>query len=96
MRLTAEQQARVFAEYGVCVNEACDRCGKFLAEVRWIRKDKQETYCSQLCRDNGVSKSVNDGKCGYCGLKLPSDHRRDAQYCDRTCRQYAYLARKAA
>ena len=96
LRLTAEQQARTFASFGCCVNEACDRCGEVLAEVRWTRKDRPETYCSQLCRDNGLPKLVNDGKCRYCGLTLPSDRRRGAQYCDRTCRQYAYLARKVA
>ncbi len=51
MRLTAEQQARCFAEHGVCANEACDKCGRVLAEVRWTRRDMPETYCSQLCRD---------------------------------------------
>jgi len=97
MRLTAKQKAKIFAEHGVCVNEACDRCGRVLAEVRWTRKDRPETYCSQQCRENRMLKPVNnEGKCRHCGLKLPSDRGNRTRYCDRTCRQYAYLARKVA
>jgi phage FluMu protein Com len=44
MKLTAEQQARALAVHGVCANEACDKCGKVLAEVRYTRKDTPETY----------------------------------------------------
>ncbi len=95
MMLTAEQQASVFEAHGVCVNEACDKCGKVLAEVRWTRKDMPEACCSRLCRDNKASKPVTEGKCRHCGLKLPSGQRKRARYCDRTCRQNAYLARKS-
>ena len=92
MKLTAELQAKVFAVYGVCANEACDKCSRVLGEVRWTRKDEPETYCSQTCRDN---KPVASGTCLHCMLPLPKDHSPLSRYCDRTCRQNAYMLRKA-
>jgi hypothetical protein len=82
MRLTAEQQAAVFAAYDIWVNEACDRCTRLLAEVRWTRKDQEETYCSQLCRD-GVARLK--GRCEGCGVDL-AGKRRGARWCSDTCR----------
>ena len=82
MRLTAEQQATIIAVYGVYANEACDKCGKVLAEVRWTRRDMPETYCSQLCR-NGVVR-IN-GRCDGCGVELIGK-RRGARWCSDTCR----------
>ena len=82
MRLTAEQQARVFTEHGVCANEACDKCRKVLAEIRWTRKDMPEVYCSRLCRD-GVERVK--GRCHGCGVDL-AGKRRGARWCSDTCR----------
>jgi hypothetical protein len=82
MRLTVELQVKALEKYRVCVNEACDRCGKALAEVRWTRIDMPETYCSRLCRD-GV-KRVN-GRCDGCGVDL-AGMRRGARWCSDTCR----------
>ena len=82
MRLTAEQQAAVFAAYDIWVNEACDRCTRFLAEVRWTREDMPETYCSRLCRD-GVARLK--GRCDGCGVDL-AGKRRGARWCSDTCR----------
>jgi hypothetical protein len=82
MRLTAEQQARAFAAYGVCANQACDGCGKVLAEVRWTRRDLPETYCSRLCRD-GIER--RNGQCSGCGVDL-AGKRRGARWCSDTCR----------
>src|SRR5260370_26337474 len=82
MRLTAEQQARALAVHGVCANEACDKCGKVLAEVRCTRKDMPETYCSRLCRD-GVGRLK--GRCDGCGVDL-AGKRRGARWCSDSCR----------
>jgi hypothetical protein len=82
MRLTAEQQARVFATHGVCANQACDKCGKVLAEIRWTRRDMPETYCSRLCRD-GIQRL--NGQCAGCSVDL-SGKRRGARWCSDTCR----------
>jgi hypothetical protein len=82
MRLSAEQQAKVFAKHGVCANEACDRCTKVLSEVRYTRKDMPETYCSRLCRD-GVERLK--GRCDGCRVDL-AGKRRGARWCSDTCR----------
>jgi len=82
MRLTAEQQKVLLAKYGICANEACDRCHKILAEVRWTRKDMPETYCSRLCRD-GVERAK--GRCDGCGVDL-AGKRRGARWCSDSCR----------
>jgi len=82
MKLTAEQTKRAFELYGVWLNEACDRCGKLLTEVRYTRKDKPETYCSRLCRD-GVARFW--GCCDGCGVDL-AGKRRGARWCSDTCR----------
>jgi len=82
MRLSAEEQAKVFAEHGVCANEACDRCTKVLAEVRYTRKDRPETYCARLCRD-GVERLK--ARCDGCGVDL-AGKRRGARWCSDTCR----------
>jgi hypothetical protein len=37
MRLTADQQKVLLAKYGVCANDACDKCGKGLCEFRESR-----------------------------------------------------------
>jgi len=82
MKLTAEQRAKVLTERGVCANEACDKCGRVLAEVRWTRRDLPETYCSQQCRD-GVQPAK--GRCNGCGVEL-TGKRRGARWCSDTCR----------
>jgi hypothetical protein len=82
MRLTPEQQAQAFAAYGVRANQACDRCGKVLAEIHWTRRDMPETYCSRLCRD-GVERT--NGRCSGCCVDL-FGKRRGARWCSDTCR----------
>src|SRR5258707_3135953 len=82
MRLTVEQQAKVLAKHGVWVKEACDRCTKLLAEVRWTRKDLPEAYCSQLCRDGFIQLK---GRCDGCGVELEGK-RRGARWCSDACR----------
>src|SRR6267154_907625 len=72
----------LLARYGICPNEACDKCGKMLGEVRWTRKDMPETFCSQFCRD-GVER-IN-GRCDGCGVDL-AGKRRGARWCSDTCR----------
>jgi hypothetical protein len=82
MKLTAELTRRAFELYGVWLNEACDRCGKLLREVRYTRKDEPETYCSRLCRD-GVDR--RKGFCDGCGVDL-AGKRRGARWCSDACR----------
>jgi len=68
LKLHPEQRADVFGAYGVCVNEACDRCTETAgAKFGWTRKDRPETYCSLQCRGNKVSMPVIEGRCDHCG-----------------------------
>ena len=51
MKITTEQQQAVRDKYGVFVNEACDKCGRLLGEIRFTIKDQPGEWCSRLCRD---------------------------------------------
>jgi hypothetical protein len=51
MKLTGEQQLQIRESHGVCGNEACDKCGQVLAEVRFTVKDQPGEWCARLCRD---------------------------------------------
>lgn len=50
MKLSAEQQHALRQEHGICANEACDGCGKFLGSVRYTVKDDPRAFCSDECR----------------------------------------------
>jgi len=56
MKLNTEQRNKVREEHGICCNEACDRCGKMLNEVRWTRRGESGEWCSRECRD-GLEKA---------------------------------------
>ena len=51
MKLTEEQSRELFRRTGNYLKEACDRCGKPLAEVRYTRRGEPGEWCSELCRD---------------------------------------------
>jgi hypothetical protein len=54
MKLSREQSERLLREHGICVTEACDRCGQLLGSARWTRKGEPGEWCSAACRD-GIS-----------------------------------------
>lgn len=85
MKLTSEQQKQIRDKHGICVNEACDRCGHVLAEVRFTRKDEPGEWCSRECRDGveAAAKYTSTRKVG-----------RPRQYESRADRQRAYRTRK--
>ncbi len=87
MKLTSEQQLRISELHGVCVNEACDKCGKVLAEVRFTVKDQSGEWCSRLCRD-GQDQTVR--------LHEGSRNGRPRKYQNSAERQQAYRRRVAA
>ena len=91
MKLSAEQQAAIRERYGVCVNEACDKCGQVLGRVRFTCKDEPGEWCSRECRD-GVEAHA-PGTCKGCGARLPEGKRRGALYCDDACRKLATRSR---
>src|SRR6185437_4324317 len=52
MKITAEHQATLHVNSGICANEACDACGKVLGAVRYRRRGGPgEWWCSEACRD---------------------------------------------
>jgi hypothetical protein len=74
MKLSAEQQAEIRERYGVCVNEACDKCGQVLGWVRFTFKDESGEWCSRECRDGAEAHAP--GTCKGCGARLPEGKRR--------------------
>jgi hypothetical protein len=87
MKLTGEQQLRIRELHGVGVNEACDKCGKVLAEVRFTIKDQPGEWCSRLCQD-GQDQIVLRRESGRNGRP-----RKYQTYADR---QRAYRMRAVA
>jgi len=77
MKLTEQQSRELFRRTGNYLTEACDRCGKPLAEVRYTRRGEPGEWCSKLCRD-GVTAEHRHG--GRPRLKLSTkgreSHRR--------------------
>ena len=67
MRLPMEQSRRMIEEHGCYFTDACDKCGKLLAEVRFTVKGQSGEWCSRECRD-GVAHEW--GKCRGCGASL--------------------------
>jgi hypothetical protein len=51
MKLTEEQSRELLRRTGNYLKEACDRCGKPLAEVRYTCRGEPGEFCSALCRD---------------------------------------------
>jgi hypothetical protein len=90
MKITTEQQQTIRDKHGICVNEACDKCGLLLGEIRFTIKDQPGEWCSRQCRGGAV---VSVGKCQHCKAALPTGLRRDAKYCDATCKKAVQRAK---
>ena len=41
----------MLAEHGVYMREICEKCGKILGPIRFIRYREPGEWCSRLCRD---------------------------------------------
>jgi len=85
MKLAEARSRELLRIHGVCVTEACDRCGKILGHVRFTRYGEKGEWCSRLCRD-GVEHKAHT--CYGCGVSL-NGKRKGAIYCGRTCRMRA-------
>ena len=51
MKLSTEQSHALLEKTGSYITEACDECGKLLAEVRFTRRGEPGEWCSRECRD---------------------------------------------
>jgi hypothetical protein len=58
MNLTEEQSRELFRRTGNYLKEACDRCGKPLAEVRYTRRGEPGEWCSKICRDGEAAVAL--------------------------------------
>jgi hypothetical protein len=50
MKLTPEQIEENF-KAGIYLQDACDKCSKLLAEIRYTKKGERGEWCSEICRD---------------------------------------------
>jgi len=90
MELSAELQAAL-KQLGVYATEACDRCGRLLAAVRYTRAGDPGAWCSRQCRDGAGAHAL--GTCRACGARLPEGKRRGTKYCDDACKQAAHRSK---
>jgi hypothetical protein len=51
--LREEIRQRLLAERGITPTECCDRCGRFLGAVRFLRRGEPGVWCSRECRGDG-------------------------------------------
>ena len=51
MELTQQQRQKLVIEHGIYRNEACDKCGVVLGEIRYTRLGEAGMWCSRICRD---------------------------------------------
>ena len=82
MKLTEEQSRELFCRTGNYLKEACDRCGKPLAEARFARRGEPGDWCSAECR-GGVKAAPQKARqraCRQCGVSLRGK-RADAEFC---------------
>jgi len=62
MKLNTEQRNKIREERGIFCNEACDRCGKMLNEVRWTRRGESGEWCSRECRDGKAEVDTREAR----------------------------------
>jgi len=92
MKLTEEQSRELFRRTGNYLKEACDQCGKPLAEVRYMRRGEPGEWCSELCRDGEVAHKTPRGgrprKYKSDALRMRADRQHSA------ARQKAFRQRR--
>jgi hypothetical protein len=81
VKLTEAQSRELFRRTGNYLKEACDSCGKPLAEVRYTRRGEPGEWCSELCRDGSAAVHTRQARrVGRPRLKLSANcrvlHRR--------------------
>src|SRR6266481_401442 len=82
MLLTREQVKKLLMQRNVCANEACDKCGKVLGELRFTSRARPGEFCSRECR--GGENILTPGKCRGCGASL-AGKRKGSIWCNDTC-----------
>jgi len=90
MKLNTEQRNKIREEHGICCNEACDRCGRMLNEVRWTRRGESGEWCSRECRDGLEKAQLVEVRIAARGAGRPRIHS------DGASKQRAYRKRSKA
>jgi hypothetical protein len=93
MQLTTEQSYSLLEKFGVYAGECCDRCGQVLGPERFTRRNESGVWCSRVCRDG--EKAHAPRTCKNCKARLPEGKRRDAMYCDDSCKESAHRSKMA-
>jgi hypothetical protein len=83
MKISEVVRALLLAERGLCVSEACDKCGRLLGAVRFARGGESGVWCSRECRGGIQAKRV--GICQGCEAPL-AGMRRGSKFCSSLCR----------
>jgi hypothetical protein len=68
MILSTELREQLKRQRGLCVAEACDRCGVLLGAVRFTRAGDSGVWCSRKRRDGVYAHTP--GTCHGCGASL--------------------------
>ena len=59
--LRADIRERLLADRGITPTECCDKCGRFLGTVRFIRRGESGVWCSLECRGQAERKPKTNG-----------------------------------
>jgi hypothetical protein len=70
----------------------------FMSELKRVNPKRyanliKNMQCAAIAQKTVTA--IDSKKCRQCGLVLP-EQRKDARFCDRSCKQAAYRERKAA
>jgi len=83
VNLTVQQSYELLSKFGCYIKEVCDKCGKGLGPVRFMRRGDYGVWCSRECRDGKQAHAP--GTCIVCGASLVG-LRRGAKFCSDVCR----------
>jgi hypothetical protein len=61
MDLSTELRKRLLIDCGICVAEACDRCGTLVGPIRFTRIEDSGVWCSRECRGDGERRVIRRG-----------------------------------
>ena len=67
-----------------------------MAELKRTDPKRYERLFKNIFAGAQSAQVPAQAKCRQCGLVMPEDSRSDSMYCDRSCQQAAYRARKTA
>jgi hypothetical protein len=91
MLLTVQRAYELLAKHGVFAREICDKCGRVLGAVRFMRQGDAGVWCSRECRDGAEAHAPRT--CKHCHATLLPGKRRGSRFCDDACKQTAHRSK---